>query len=134
MSRSTAVKPTTAGFTLVEVLVALAIVAIALSSIGALIATTVRGTRSIEQYLNQLGSARAVIAALPDRDQLVLGNFSGELAGHRWRVDVSPFIDTEFESRQPTPWVPRTVVVTMQSPTGRTLYINTVRLQRRAGG
>jgi general secretion pathway protein I len=134
LSRSTAVKPTTAGFTLVEVLVALAIVAIALSSIGALIATTVRGTRSIEQYLNQLGSARAVIAALPDRDQLVLGNFSGELAGHRWRVDVSPFIDTEFESRQPTPWVPRTVVVTVQSPTGRTLYINTVRLQRRAGG
>jgi general secretion pathway protein I len=133
LSRSTAVKPTTAGFTLVEVLVALAIVAIALSSIGALIATTVRGTRSIEQYLNQLGSARAVIAALPDRDQLVLGNFSGELAGHRWRVDVSPFID-EFASQQPTPWVPRTVVVTVQSPTGRALYINTVRLQRRAGG
>jgi general secretion pathway protein I len=134
LSRSTAVKPTTAGFTLIEVLVALAIVAISLSSIGALIATTVRGTRSIERYLNQFGTARAVIAALPDRDQLVLGNFSGELAGHRWRVDVSPFVDTEFGSRQPTPWVPQTVVVTVQSPTGRALYINTVRLRRRAGG
>ena len=134
MSRSTAVKPTTAGFTLIEVLVALVIVAISLSSIGALISTTVRGTRSIEQYLNQFGTARAVIAALPDRDQLVLGNFSGELAGHRWRVDVSPFVDNEFGSRQPTPWIPQAVVVTVQSPTGRALYINTVRLQRRAGG
>ena len=38
-----------AGFTLIEVLVALSVVAVALAAIGSLIATTVRGTRSIDR-------------------------------------------------------------------------------------
>jgi general secretion pathway protein I len=134
LSRSTAVRPPSAGFTLIEVLVALTIVALSLSSIGALIATTVRGTHSIERHVAQLETARAIATALPDRDHLVLGNFSGELAAHRWRVDVTPFVDTEFNSRQPTLWIPQTVVVTVQSPTGGSLHISTVRLRRRAGG
>ena len=39
------------GFTLIEALVALAIIAAVLSSIGAVIGTTVKGTRSIDQRL-----------------------------------------------------------------------------------
>ena len=38
-----------AGFTLIEVLVALAVLAVALAAIGSLMATTVRGTRSIDR-------------------------------------------------------------------------------------
>jgi general secretion pathway protein I len=123
----------TAGFTLIEALVALAIVATSLSSIGALIATTVRGARSIERHLTQLETARAIVAALPDRDQLVPGNFSGETAGHRWRVDVSHFNATNLSVQQPA-WEPQAVVVTVQSPSGGVLHINTVRLRRRADG
>jgi general secretion pathway protein I len=131
--RSTPAKCTTAGFTLIEALVALAIVASSLASIGALIATTGRGARSIERHLGQLETARAIMAALPDRDQLGVGNLSGETAGHRWRVDVAPFNATNLGVRQPA-WEPRMVVVTVQSPAGGALQINTVRLQRRAGG
>lgn len=133
MFRSTPANCPTAGFTLIEALVALAIVATSLSSIGALIATTVRGARSIERHLTQLETARAIAAALPDRDQLVPGNFSGETAGHRWRVDVSPFNATNLSVQQPA-WEPQAVVVTVQSPSGGVLHINTVRLRRRADG
>jgi general secretion pathway protein I len=130
--RSTPANCTTAGFTLIEALVALAIVAASLSSIAALIATTGRGGRSIERHLGQLETARAIATALPDRDRLVPGNFSGETAGERWRVDVSPFNATNMGVREPA-WEPQAVVVTVQSPSGGVLQINTVRLRRRAG-
>jgi general secretion pathway protein I len=111
--------------------VALAIVAASLSSIAAVVATTVRGSRSIERHLAELETARAIMTALPDRDQLVPGNFSGETAGHRWRVDVSAYDTTSLNVRQPA-WEPEAVIVTVQSPSGGVLQINTVRLHRGA--
>ena len=79
-----------AGFTLIEALVALAIVAAVLGSIGAVIATTVKGTRSIDQRLALTGAAETLLASIPARDLLKPGRQSGELAGHRWRIDVAP--------------------------------------------
>lgn len=134
MLRSTAAKHTAAGFTLIEVLVALAIVAVSLSSIGALIATTVRGTRSLEERWTRLEIARAIATALPDREQLVPASLSGELAGHRWRIDVSPFNANNPTRPSAAPWVPQTVVVAVRSPAGSTMQISTVRLHRRTGG
>src|SRR5258707_2839035 len=80
----------TAGFTLIEALVALAIVAAVLSPIAAVIATSVKGTRSIDQRLALTGAAETLLAELPARNLLKAGRQSGELAGHRWRIDVSP--------------------------------------------
>ena len=40
------------------------------------------------------------MTGLPDRDQLAPGNFSGEIAGHRWRVDVLPFYADFVDPRQ----------------------------------
>ncbi len=79
-----------AGFTLIEALVALAIVAAVLGTIGSVIATTVKGTRSIDQRLALSGTAETLLAALPVRSLLKPGRQSGETAGHRWRIDVSP--------------------------------------------
>lgn len=134
MSRSTQLDHATAGFTIIEVLVALAVVAISLSSIGMLIATTVRGTRAIERQLTKLETTRAILAALPDRDQLALGSLSGERAEQRWRIDVLPFAATNVDPQQATTWVPQSIVVTVQSPDGGMMRINTIRLHRRAGG
>jgi general secretion pathway protein I len=122
-----------AGFTLLEALVALAIVAASLSPTAALIATTIRGTRSIERHLAQLETAGAIVAALPDRDQLVPGNFSGDTASHRWRVDVAPFRATNLGVGQ-SAWEPQAVAVTVRSPFGGSFVINTVRLHRKAAG
>ena len=122
-----------AGFTLIEVLVALAIVSASLAAIGSLMATTVRAMRSIDQHFALVETARAIETGLPDRGELT-GGLSGDLAGHRWRVDVSPFVATFVDPQLPTPWVPQTVVIRVQSPGGSMLQVNTVRLRRRTGG
>jgi len=118
-----------AGFTIIEVLVALAVVSAMLASIGALVATSARGSRIIERHVELVETARAIVSALPQRDQLASGD--GERAGHFWRVSVLPFaggIDPDL----PSPWMPQTVVVAVRSPTGANFQVATVRLQPRA--
>jgi general secretion pathway protein I len=116
---------------LIEVLVALSVVAISLAAIGSLIAVTTRGARAIGLHLTLVETARAIVTGLPDRDQLQTGSFSGESAGHRWRVDVMPFYADFVDSQQPSAWIPQTVIVRVQSPAGKVLQVNTVRLRRR---
>jgi general secretion pathway protein I len=117
------------GFTLIEVLVALTVVAVTLSSIGSLVAVTIRGARSVGGHLALVETARAIMTGLPDRGDLLQGNFSGEASGHRWRVDVLPF-NANFVNTENSPWIPQTVVIRVQSPSGPILQINTVRLKR----
>jgi general secretion pathway protein I len=121
----------TAGFTLIEVLVALSVVAVTLAAIGSLIAVTVRGARAVPARLSLIETARAIMTGLPDRDALTVGSFSGELAGHRWRVDVLPFLGNIIDPQQPSIWVPLTVIVRVQSPTGQIVQLNTVRVRRK---
>jgi len=79
------------GFTLIEVLVALAVVAASLAAIGSLIATSVRGVRAVEQHVALVERARAIMAALPRRDELAIGQAAGESGGYRWQVTVLPY-------------------------------------------
>jgi len=120
-----------AGFTLIEALIALAVVAVTLTAIGSLMAATVRSTASIDQQVSLVETARAIETGLPDRGDLAVGSFSGDRDGFRWRVDVLPFVANFVDARLPTPWIPQTVVITVRSPTGRTLRLDTIRLQRR---
>src|SRR3954452_16485509 len=127
-------RPAEAGFTLVEVLVALGILAIALAAIGSLIATNVRGTRSIDAHLTLVESGRAIMTGLPDRNELAPGNFSGVMGDQRWRADVVPFNAPNVDPRQQaTPWIPQRVVVRVQSPSGLILQLETIKLRRRGG-
>ena len=114
------------GFTLIEALVALAIIAAVLSSIGAVIGTTVRGTRSIDQRLALSGAAETVLSALPARNALKPGRQSGELAGHRWRLDVAP-LNAAADTAQAR-FVPLAVNMRMQAPGGPAIQVTTVRL------
>jgi general secretion pathway protein I len=114
------------GFTLIEALVALAIIAAVLSSIGAVIGTTVKGTRSIDQRLALSGAAETVLAALPARNALKPGRQSGELAGHRWRLDVAP-LNAAADTAQGR-FVPLAVNMRMQAPGGPAIQVTTVRL------
>lgn len=122
-----------AGFTLIEVLVALAVIAASLAAIGSLVAVSMRGARSIEQRLAFRETLRAIVTSLPDRAALNAGTASGETTGYRWRVDIAPFVATFVDPRLPTPWEPQAVVVRVQSPSGQLLQINTIRLRRRPG-
>ncbi len=121
------------GFTLIEALVALAIVAAVLGSIGAVIATTVKGTRGIDQRLALGGVAETLIAALPARTLLKPGRQSGELAGHRWRINVSPMnVAVASEAPQTQRFVPLAVTMRLQSPNGPAMQVTTVRLVPKA--
>ena len=118
-----------AGFTLIEALVALAIVAAVLGSIGAVIATTVKGTRGIDQRLELSGTAENLLAALPARALLKPGRQSGELAGHRWRIDVSPMnVAVASDAPQTGRFVPLAVTMRIQAPGGPAMQVTTVRL------
>ncbi|SIO38314.1 general secretion pathway protein I [Bradyrhizobium erythrophlei] len=116
------------GFTLIEALVALAIIAAVLSSIGAVIGTTVKGTRSIDQRLALTGAAETLLAALPARNLLKPGRQSGELAGHRWRIDVAPLNMAVPDGAQTSPFVPLAVNMRMQAPGGPAIQVVTVRI------
>jgi general secretion pathway protein I len=117
------------GFTLIEALVALAIVAAVLGSIGGVIATTVKGTRGIDRRLELSGTAETLVAALPARTLLKPGRQSGELAGHRWRIDVSPMNVAVATDAPPTQrFVPLAVTLRLQSPGGPAMQVTTVRL------
>jgi general secretion pathway protein I len=123
-----------AGFTLIEVLVALVVIAVMLTAIGSLMAANVRGRQSIEQHFGLVETAHAVETALPDRNALGPGTLSGDVAGYTWRIDVSPFVDNSVDPRLASPWVPQRVLITVQAPTGQVLRINTVRLFQRPKG
>ena len=120
-----------AGFTLIEVVVALAVVAISLTAIGAVVTTSSRGTRSIEQHLALVETARVVAATLPTIEQIGLDGLSGEILGHRWRVGVAPFFGGGINPAPGSPWIPQTVVVRVQSPSGAVYGFETVRLQHK---
>ena len=119
------------GFTLIEALVALAIIAAVMSSIGAVIGTTVKGTRSIDQRLALTGAAGTMLAALPARNALKPGRQAGELAGHRWRLDVTPWSAATVDVPQ-SRFVPLTVNMQMQAPGGSAIVVSTVRLVPKA--
>jgi general secretion pathway protein I len=120
-----------AGFTLIEVLVAIAVVAITLAAIGSLTATSSRGVRKLEQHLALVETARTVASTLPARDQPMPAALAGEIYSHRWRVDALPYTGGGIAAVPDSPWVPQTLKIRVQSPTGAVIGIETVRLQRR---
>jgi len=126
-------RKTSAGFTLIEVLVALAVIAASLTAIGALMAVSMRGAQSIAQRLAFRETLRALVTSLPDNRDLDAGTKTGVAAGFRWRLDIAPFAATFVDPQAQTPWQPEAVVITIRSPSGQQLQINTIRLRRRPG-
>ncbi len=121
----------TAGFTILEVLVAIAVVAVVLGAIGAVVSTTTRGVRSIEQHVVLMESARTVAAGLRSREPLAASALSGELYGNRWRIGVSPMADGPMVLDPRSTWMPQMITIHVQAPSGAATDIKTVRLQRR---
>ncbi len=122
-----------AGFTLIEALVALAVAAVSLAAIGLLMAGNIRGSGRIEQHLGLVETLRAVETGLPDRTSLSTGTLSGEMHGQAWSVDSVPYLGDFVNPRAAQFWTPQTIVVKVQSPSGAVLQLETIRLGRRTG-
>jgi len=129
--RRRARRTASAGFTLIELVVALAVVAVALTAIGAVAATSARGTLSLEQHLALVQTTRIVAATLPRTSDASLDGLSGDILGFRWRISLAPFVGSGIYHPPDSQWIPQTVVVRVRSPSGAIHGFETVRLVHR---
>jgi general secretion pathway protein I len=122
-----------AGFTIIEVLIALAIVAVGIVAIGSVMATNVRGVRSLEQHVALMQATRTVMAAgIPVRAKLGPGALSGQTDDYRWTIEVGPLGSDWAVPGADVAWVPELVRIRVRSRSGVTSDIRTVRLIHRS--
>lgn len=124
---------TDAGFTVLEVLVALAIVAVSIVAIGSVMSTNSRGVTALENHIALVETAQTVLATeIPERKDLAAGSKAGQLRNYRWQVDVSPVGgDWEPPGDSKVGWTPELVKIHVRSPTGAQVDLSTIRLMPR---
>src|SRR5215475_11079547 len=120
-----------AGFTIIEVLIALAVVAIAIVAIGYVMSTNARGVRALENHVALVQTAQTVLAtAIPPRKDLAPGTLSGQIRNYRWQVDIGPVGGGWVVGDADAAWLPELVRIRVRSPSGATMDLETVRLMR----
>ena len=120
------------GFTIIEALIALAIVAVSIAAIGSVMSTNVRGVQSLEKHVALMQTAQMVMAtAIPQRAKLAPGVLSGQLRDYRWQVDVGPLSGGWVVPDADVAWVPELVKVRVRAPGGGAIDLETVRLMAR---
>ena len=122
-----------AGFTLVEALAALAVMAVSMSAIAALSNSSLRSGLYVERHLAEIETARKVITAMPARKDLPMGTLTGALDSHQWRIDAALFPNALAPANAGLQWEPQQIALHVLSPTGASIEIDTIRLRRRAG-
>jgi general secretion pathway protein I len=122
-----------AGFTMIEAVVALAVVAAVLASIGSLIAVARTGTRTLEQRVALSEALRLVSATSPSAEKLAGSELSGLSSGVAWRIAALPFVDQDaIES--PSTWIPQRLVIQVRAPSGAVSSVETIQLVKRPPG
>jgi general secretion pathway protein I len=118
-----------AGFTIIEVLVALAIVAVSIVAIGSVMSTNVHGVRTLERHVTMVQTMRSVIAAeLPSRAQVGFGTLSGQTNDHQWKIDIGSMGEEWKAPSEDVTWIPALVRIQVRSPSGAVMDLRTVRL------
>jgi general secretion pathway protein I len=121
-----------AGFTIIEVLIALAIVAVSIVAIGSVMSTNVRGVRALEQHVALNQTTRTVMTtAIPTRAELGSGAWSGRIDDYRWTIDTAPLGGDWTVPGAEVAWVPQLVRIRVRSPSGAVSDLRTVRLMPR---
>lgn len=120
-----------AGFTIIEVLIALTVVAVSIVAIGSVMSTNVRGVRLLEQHVTLMQAARSVMTAeMPPRAELGLGVLAGQANDYRWKIDVGPLGEDWSVPGADVTWIPALVRIQVRSPSGAVSDLQTVRLMR----
>jgi general secretion pathway protein I len=84
----------TSGFSLLEILIALAIAAISLSILLRIFGGSLLISRNSEEFQEALVSLRSLENQLGTIIPLKEGQIKGEIdAGRQWRIDISPYLD-----------------------------------------
>ncbi len=116
------------GFTLIEALAALTVVALGLGALANLTHQTALSATFAERHVELIETARKALAALPERATLAEGVTEGELNGERWRLTVRPYPGAAAAG-----WRPERVALEVRDGAGHHVEIETLRLVRGSG-
>jgi type II secretion system protein I len=114
-----------AGFTLVEVLCALAISCVALVYLMQSLGGSQRAARQLEDQLDATIVARSIL--LQERQSPVTAPRAGEEGGYRWEVSVAP-VNASLSTVVPAGWALHRVIVRVYWGRGGVLELETVKL------
>jgi general secretion pathway protein I len=119
-----------AGFTLLEALIAIVILALSLSALLSLYSTGLRGINAIDDQLRARLLAQSVMAELSYDRALRPGTLEGRFERFAWTLSVTPFDTGDTEPRQPGPWTVYQLALTVSWPYGRRFELQTLRMLR----
>jgi len=123
------------GFTLLEVVVALAILSLSLGTLVQIFGGSARNAVAIDQYSRTVLVAESQLAMVGDGGALDSGTQEGDAAGYRWRRTVEPYTEGRWSSAA-WPIRPYRVSVEVRSGAGRgpQVRLETIRLGRTESG
>ncbi|WP_257167079.1 prepilin-type N-terminal cleavage/methylation domain-containing protein [Bradyrhizobium sp. SRS-191] len=118
-----------AGFTLIEVLVALAVVSVSLVAIGAVVARNASGVRKLEQHVTLVADARLALATmLSERSRLQPGRSDQRSGSGVVAVQISPLGGDWSQPAGQQGWIPEMIMLQVKTGSGAVANVPTVRL------
>src|SRR5262245_39530224 len=117
-----------AGFTLLEALIAIVILALSLSALLQAYGTGLRGVAKIDDHLRARLLAQSVMAELSHDRRLRPGSVQGRQDKFVWTLSVTRFDDGETPAQQPNPWTLHRLALTVSWPEGRRIELQTLRM------
>lgn len=121
-----------AGFTLVEQLVVIAVIAVTLAAIGGLVGASARGAYQIERRVSLIQAANNILfRTMSSRDELTDPRLEGIDWDHRWQAALGPAQDAIGQKLpENSRWVPMSIELQVRGPSGSAIQLRTIRLQR----
>ena len=117
------------GFTLLEVLVAMTILAVALVSLMQAFSSGLRGLSVAEANSALVMQARSTMARVGSLIPLEDGDQEGVLDdGTQWSVVVRPYEGEDEDTMATLPWTPYEVELTVIGTDGATITLNSMRV------
>ncbi|WP_315721965.1 MULTISPECIES: prepilin-type N-terminal cleavage/methylation domain-containing protein [unclassified Bradyrhizobium] len=122
-----------AGFTLIEVLVALAVVSVSIIAIGAVVSRNAASVRKLEQHVTLVTDMRLALATmLADRSRLQPGSIDRRSGSGAVALLARPLGGDWNEPAGQTGWIPEAVTLRIKTGSGAVADVQTVRLVRGA--
>ena len=122
-----------AGFTLIEVLVALAVVSVSIIAIGAVVSRNAASVRKLEQHVTLVTDMRLALAtALADRGRLQPGISDQRSGSGAVVLQIRPLGGDWNEPAGQSGWIPEAVTLRVKTGSGAIADVQTVRLARGA--
>lgn len=122
-------RPGSCGFTLIEALAAIVILALALTTLLSAFRTGLHGADAVDDHLRARLLAQSLLAEWTQYRTLQPGRFHGSADRFTWTVSIAPFDDGTSASRQQSDvWKLHKLTVAVAWPPARQIEIDTLRL------